>query len=211
MSVDQWYLYEAEVTIKHQNLKFYEERCSTRTLYICLLFTVIVNCWKMKFGSCLSLVQMLQWDTGTPAGWTALSSFCQLRNFWVYEEQISSAASTCCHLTPPDLWVAQNFTSGETETGIQSASWASTFWTKWNRDTTSIPKECFKKRYDRPIYKVLSFFDQGLSHQLVAINDHNPPAKNTKCEMFPYFSANWTERADWCFGSTLSWHPQLGP
>ena len=139
----------------------------------------------MRFGSCLSLVQWLQWDTGTPAGWTAPSSSSQVHSFWEYEEQISSAASTCCHLTSPDLWVGQNFTWGETDMGIQSASWANTFWT--NRDTTSIPREFYKQWYDRSIYQVLSFFNQGLSHQLVAINDHNPPTKNTKGENVSIF------------------------
>ena len=53
--------------------------------------------------------------------------------------------------------------------------------------STLIPKWVFKHWYAGAIYEVLSFLDQGLSHELVAINDHDPSTKETEAENVPIF------------------------
>ena len=67
---------------------------------------LVVACWKMRIVLCLA--QTLEWDIGTPAGWIAPESSCPNQSFWVYEEQISSAASMDCHSTTPDLLEIHN-------------------------------------------------------------------------------------------------------
>ncbi len=87
--------------------------------------------------------------------------------------------------------------------------WLSTCWKFFNKvhplHTTFILELFFKNWYERTIYIVLSILHQGLSHQLVANNNHSPSTKDTKTENVSIFlcKLNKDSRLVFCLNTEL--------
>lgn len=56
------------------------------------------------------------------------------------------------------------------------------------KNSTSIPRKCFKQWNDGTIYEVFSLFHQCLSHSFVAIQDNDSPTEKTKAVNVSVFS-----------------------